>query len=128
MRARGAAQADLQKHLEAAFDPNRFAAYQRATDYSYRQTTAHASRLELPAGTADQVYAVQKEIQDRMRTGPMTPADRAALADEATAKVSALLGPRGFDAYKQNGGQWLQNLTPRPVAPRPAIGTGGGGG
>jgi hypothetical protein len=127
MRARSAAQGELNKQIEAALGPQRYADYQRSTDYSYRQATTLVARLELPHETADQLYAVRKDIEDRMRTAPMPPAQRAALAEEATAKVSALLGPRGFEAYKQNGGQWLQNLVPRPSQPRPAITSPGGG-
>jgi hypothetical protein len=38
----------------------------------------------------------------------------AALAQEATTKISPLLGTRGFEPYKQYGGYWIQSLTPRP--------------
>ena len=127
MRARSAAQGELNKQIEAALGSQRYADYQRSTDYSYRQATTLVARLELPPETADQLYAVRKDIEDRMRTAPILPAQRAALGEEATAKVSALLGPRGFEAYKQNGGQWLQNLVPRPAPPRPAITSPGGG-
>ena len=59
-------------------------------------------------------------------------AQLAALNAEANAKLTTALGQRGFDVYKQNGGQWLQILQPRPAAPAGArggaVGGGGGGG
>ncbi len=125
MRARGVAQGELLKQIETALGSDRFAAYQRATDYGYRQASTLVARLELPPETADQLYTVQKDVQKRMQTiatdRSLPPDQRtqqlAALAEEATTKVTAALGQRGFEAYKQNGGQWLQNLIPRPPAP-----------
>jgi hypothetical protein len=35
----------------------------------------------------------------------------ATLAQEADAKLAPVLGPRGLEAYRQNGGQWLNTLT-----------------
>ena len=37
----------------------------------------------------------------------------AALAEEAKTRISASLGAQGFEAYKQYGGQWMQQLQPR---------------
>jgi hypothetical protein len=50
----------------------------------------------------------------------------AALAEEGATRVSALVGPRGIEAYKQQGGGfWLQNLVPRPGAASTGIITRG---
>ena len=43
----------------------RFEQYQRATDYSFRQTTQLVARLQLPPDTAQKLYAVQKEFEQR---------------------------------------------------------------
>jgi hypothetical protein len=121
MRARSEAQKQLNEDIKAALGPDRYTDYQRATDYNFRQTSQLVSRLELPPETANQVYAVQKDIQQRAtavyQPGPVSPDNRvaqlAALADEAKTKITAVLGDRGFEAYKQYGGSWLQMLQPR---------------
>lgn len=133
MRARSDAQRKLTEDIKAALGPDRALEYERAIDSRYRQATQLVARLELPPENAVGLWNVQKEFEQRMRTtltgaGPMTAADRnqmlATMQQEAVAKVTSLLGgdPSRVDIYKQNGGQWLQNLAPRPVAaPRPAI-------
>jgi hypothetical protein len=137
LNQRAEAQNRLSAQIQAALGDQRYADYLRSSDYNYQQTSRLVARLELPTETATQVYAVQQDLQQRARTvqldRTLAPEDRtaqlAALAAEAQTKVSAALGPNGYEAYKQNGGQWLQNLQPRPVsAPRPAISAGGGGG
>ncbi len=128
MQARSAAQKQLTADIAAALGPDRAADYQRATDYSYRQTSQLVARLELPPETANQVYATQQDLQQRARTVQMdrtlAPADRAAqlssLATEAQTRLTTSLGPQGYDAYRQNGmGSWLQMLAPRPAMPPP---------
>jgi len=123
MRARAEAQKQLNDQILATLGPERGADYQRAIDNNYRQTSQLVARLDLPPESANDVYAVQKDIQQRvtaLRTDPtLSLSDRnqqiAALADEAKAKVTATLGDSGFEAYKQYGGSWLQNLQPRPA-------------
>lgn len=136
-RARSAAQTELNKQFEAALGPERYADYQRSTDYDYRQTTTLVARLELPPETANTLYAVQKEFEQRrndsMRSSlPMDQriAELTALQQEAIARITPLLGnrPTAVQAYQQYGGRWLQNLVPRTAptpAPRPAVGGGG---
>ena len=125
MRARTAAQKQLMDDIKAAVGDQRFADYQRATNSSYRQASQLVGRLELPPETANQVYALQQDLQQRAGTirrsagsAEAAMAELTALAAEAKAKVTAALGDRGFEAYKQNGGQWLQNLAPRPPPPK----------
>jgi hypothetical protein len=118
-KARRDALNQLSSQIAGALGPERYADYQRATDYDYVQTTRLVARLELPPATADQVYAMQKEIQQRVDLirSSAAPEDRnaqlTALAAEAQAKVAAALGPTGFEAYKSNGGQWLQMIASR---------------
>ena len=58
----------------------------------------------------------------------VTPDERAAqlaaLNQEATNKLTQSLGARGFEAYKTNGGYWLQMLQPRSAAGAMNTGTG----
>jgi hypothetical protein len=136
MARRAEAQKQLTQQIQAVLGESRYADYLRSTDSSFQQTSRLVARLELPPESATQVYTVQKEMQERVRalqTDRALPAeDRnaqlAALAGEAQSRIGAVLGPRGYEAYKQYGGTWLQQLQPRPTpAPRPIERTGGGG-
>ena len=125
MKARSDAQKQLTQDINTALGPDRAAEYQRDTDYGYRQATQLVERLELPPDTANQVYATQKDIQQRataLRSDrTLTADDRntqlGGLATEAQTKLTAALGAQGYQAYTQNGmGSWVQNLVPRPPA------------
>lgn len=120
---RSTAQRQLTEQITAALGPVRGADYVRSNDYYFRQTNQLVARLELPAETTTQIWNVKQEIEQRAasirRDQSLPLADRtrqlAALADEANAKVTPLLGgARGLEAYQQNGGSWIQSLTPRP--------------
>jgi hypothetical protein len=121
LRARTQARRDLDEQIKAALGPDRFADYQRATDYNYRQATQLVARLNLPPETANELYSLQKATQEQvinMRRTPATPAERnsqlAAIAHDAEATIAAKLGPSGLEAYKRYGGSWLNNIVPRP--------------
>ncbi len=122
-KARMDAQKALDENLKSALGADRYAEYQRATDYNYRTTTQLVARLELPPETTNQIYAVQKEYQDRARAiyqdSSIPPQDRTAkvqsLLPEIQGKLTPLLTARGYDAYKQYGGSWLQQFQPRPA-------------
>ncbi|HTJ78792.1 MAG TPA: hypothetical protein VL357_07320 [Rariglobus sp.] len=117
---RAAAQTALQDQIKASLGEARYAEYQRAQDGNFQQLANLTDRLELPKETAVAVYDFSKDIQKRaqqIRSDKNLQGDAknqalAALADEANTKVVASLGQRGFDAYKQNGGWWLQNIAP----------------
>lgn len=131
-RQRSEGQKQLQQDIKTLLGPERAQDYERSIDYNYQQASRLVARLELPPETTNQLYAVQKETQARQmeiygdRTLPAQErtAKLTALHEEATAKVTPLLGGnRGLEAYKQYGGSWLQTLVPRP-----AQGAEGGGG
>ena len=135
MRARSEAQKQLNDQIKLALGPERFTEYQRGTDYNFRQTTQLIARLNLPAETANTLYAVQKDFEQRRndlyRAGsgpPGTPAwdnmvqQATALQKEAVARVTPVLGnAQNIQAYKQYGGAWIDSLVPRPppTATRP---------
>ena len=129
---RGEAQRQMNEQIKGMLGPVRGADYERANDFSYRQTSQLVARLELPPETTNQVYAIQKDIQQRMsdafRSGTAA-ADREALlaklAAETQTRVSAVLGPRGYEAYQQYGGSWMQSLRRRPPSPAGAPTTPG---
>jgi len=129
---RNEAQRKLNEQIKAMLGPERGAEFERANDYNYRQAAQLITRLELPTETAAHVWSVKQEIEARAmairRDGSIPRADQTqqltALADEASAKISPLLGgPRGLEAYQQYGGSWLNFLrasvpaTIRPGAP-----------
>jgi hypothetical protein len=116
-RQRSEAQRLLNEQIKIALGPERAADYERSTDFSYQQASRLAERLELPATAAIELWQTQKDILKRYaETGGASPEQNAALAAEAKTKLTALLGPRGFDAYRRNGGEWLRTLEPRPPA------------
>lgn len=117
--------------LQGSLSPERIAEVKLAIDPEYQTINRLVARLELPAATSQTVVALQKDIQqratalrnDRALAPEARNAQLAALADEATTKLTASLTPRGFEAYKTYGGAWVQNLvppTPRPATPPPS--------
>ena len=126
MRERQAHLPDLQAQMAAVLSPERQADYQTSTAPGAQPVGRLVARLELPTSTVGEVLTIQKETQAQataVRTDrTLTPAVRnqalAALADQAAAQLTTKLGTKGLDAYRQNGGAWLQNLVPVQVAPR----------
>ncbi|MEO6568688.1 MAG: hypothetical protein ABIO94_07975 [Opitutaceae bacterium] len=131
------AQKELTAQIAAALG-QRGAEYERTTDNNYRQVYRVVERLELPKEAATQVWETQKDIEQRMtainKTPGITPAaarsEIALLAQEANTRVSAALGERGMEVYRQYGGAWIQNLQNRAAAAGggAAAGAAGGGG
>lgn len=136
MRARSEGQKQHVEQIKIALGLERFAEYQRATDYNYRQTTQLVARLNLPSDTANTLYTIQKDFEQRRndlyRGGGARPGSpewdtlaqqASALQQQAIARITPVLGTaQHVEAYKQYGGSWLSNMVPRP--PRaPARGT-----
>jgi hypothetical protein len=128
-RQRSDAQKLLAEQIKARLAPERAAEYERMTDYNYRRTHQLVTRLELPPETTNQLYAVQKEYEqkrnDMYRAGNRNRDELVAqmtqLQQEAASRVAPLLGgARNVEAYKQYGGSWLNNMVPRPPVARPA--------
>jgi hypothetical protein len=123
-RIRSDAQRKLQDDQRTALGAERYAAYQRATDYDYRQSTQLVARLGLAPETANQLFSLREEIQSRLRSVHTLPAESrtaqlASMATEAQTKITALLGSQGYEAYKSYGGSWLRNFAPPPPPRRP---------
>lgn len=124
---RQAKQKEVDTQIMGMLPPDRATQYQLATDPAYSQINRIVARFDLPPQAALDVVAVQKDVQQRvtaLRTNRELPAAQrteqlTALQQEAQTKIASTLGPRGFEAYKEYGGQWLQNVVPRP-RPTPA--------
>jgi hypothetical protein len=133
-RTRMQARNQLQEDIKATLGPDRYADYERATDYNYRQAAQLVARLNMPPETANDLYAIQKEytqkqrdvMQSMQRTRPANREEAqqrmqamqeqfTALQQEATARISTVFGNNAdaLDAYKTYGGQWIKNLAPR---------------
>ncbi len=99
--------------------PERFAAYQRATDGAYQQTLRIADRFDLPAETAVQVYQMQKEAETQARairddTSRSVEERREilrAIREEAERAIGGVLGPKVFKAYRKFNGGWLTEFS-----------------
>jgi hypothetical protein len=115
-----AAEARYQASLQAAFSPERFAEYQRASGANYRETRAVTRRLGLPEELADQTWEIQRAAQaaaQQLRARPDLDAAsrRAALREvraEAVRSLRVTLGERAFAPYQEYAGGWLQVLVP----------------
>jgi hypothetical protein len=120
-RERQAHQQELLDQVKNVLTPDRMADYKQAIDPQYQMVNRLVARLDLPATAATEVVSVQQDVLQRAGTirsdanlaGDLKNAQLNALADEATGKLTSVLGARGLDAYKQYGGQWIQNLVPR---------------
>lgn len=115
------AQDALMARLASTLGQQRADDLRLALDPKYAGLNRLVSRLDLPLAAAKQVFDVQQDIQQRAAiirdNAALGASERAghlsALAQEASTKIStALGGTRGFEVYKENGGQWLSSLTP----------------
>ncbi len=113
----------MNNQIKGLLTPDQAADYDQAANPAYNQLNKLVGRLDLPLSAAASVAAVQADIQQRVddvrndstlsrgaRNTELT-----ALAQEASDKISTTLGPSGLEAYKTYGGQWLQNIAPRPA-------------
>jgi hypothetical protein len=125
---RAAAEQELETKLRTALGEGRFAEYRRQQDSGFRMAARIAERFGLPAQRAGEVYTLAQETQlrlqvlrsDRTLASEVALQALAALNRETNAKLDALLGAEGAEAYKQtSGGAWLRTMdrVVRPVVP-----------
>jgi hypothetical protein len=126
MRQRSQAQGELNAQIKALLTAERALDYEKATDTSYRQAVAFTTRLQLPPDAANQLWTLQKDTQQRLTAlrsdRNLTPDARnqalVELQQGVVARAAGVLGgPRGLEAYKVNGGQWMQNMVPPTMPP-----------
>jgi hypothetical protein len=123
---RKAADDAMLTQVKAALGDQRAADYQQVMNQQYSMLNRLVSRLDLPLSAAKQVVDIQQDVQqrasavrlDNTTTGAERSAQLGALAQEASAKITNVLGAQGLDAYKQYGGQWLTSLVPRTPPPK----------
>lgn len=128
-RVRREAERRMTEQVQAALGPGRGEEYVRKADFAYVQTDKIVERLQLPRENTDAVMAVARDIATRTRaletdralTEPARTTQKAALYEEASRRLSPLLGgSTGFETYRQYGGYWLDAIKPRPPSAAPA--------
>ena len=110
--ARQKVQAEIDAQLKEKLSEERYAEYVRAKDYNYQRLHQIATRLQLPPERTLAAYEVSTATTKRLRElRSSTPADaekikqeQAALTAETETRLRELLGPTGYEAFKQNTG------------------------
>ncbi len=118
-RARDQAEEALTAEIQKNLGPERYAEYQRAQDTDYRNLLQLGERLDLPADVANKIYSMKMaaervklqvdsnpNLSEEQRTRLMTD-----LARTTSREVQSTMGKTGFQAYQENGGQWLGSLS-----------------
>lgn len=115
--ARTEAQRRLNEEISSVLGEDAIAAYRRENDGDLKALNALQTRLNLPAGATDQVYALRDtyaaQSQAINANTALTPAQRreqlTALAAQAKAEAAAKLGTEGAEAYAQRS-TWIGML------------------
>jgi len=118
LKARQEAERRLQEDILAVVGESNFAAAQRMADQEFKALTALEKRLNLPTGTADQLYASRDAYALQSRQISENPslsnqervAQLTSLAGQATANLRATLGKEGAEAYIQQA-SWINMLS-----------------
>ena len=116
-----AAKDAVDRQIRATLGDARYGDYVRAQDDNFRGVTTLVHRLALPPATANQLYDLEHRTRRQAEalqnnaalTAESRQAQLAALNEATTAALTATLGPRGAEAYRQNVGEWLKILQPR---------------
>jgi hypothetical protein len=108
--------------IKAALGETRYADYERVTDQGFQRAREITARLNLPAENATSAYQLGRDMQrraDELRaattmSGDERKAAMASLAQEANARLEALLTPDGAKVYKSGGNSsWLRAIEAR---------------
>ena len=119
------AEVELNAQIKNLLPSERLTEYAITTDPFYSRIDALVQEAHLPATATAHVVTAQRDFAQRgtaiKENRNLTSADResqlSALAQEATIRLTTLLGPHAFATYKQNGGP-LNSLLNRPPAKR----------
>jgi len=113
------AEQQLEPKFAAALGPERYADYQEKTDAAWLFTTRLVNASGLPASTAPQLIAIQREFerraeavrQDSSLDAGQRAAHFSALGKEATARLLSPLGEKVLTDYRRGAvGNWLNRL------------------
>lgn len=96
----------------------RYQLYERSQDWSYERLIAVTERLDIPRERVDAVYDLKDFLESEkgeLRENPEL-SDEAQdeavreLEEEVREGLTELLGERGLEVYRDNGGNWLQQM------------------
>jgi hypothetical protein len=121
-----AAKDAVDRQIRTALGDARYGDYVRAQDENFGRVTALVQRLALPPATANRLYDLEHRTRhqadalqnDAALSAELRNAQLAALTASTAAALTATLGPRGAEAYRQNTGEWLKILQPRRIPGR----------
>jgi len=122
---RKAAQPNLDRQIEAALGPTRYAEFQVANDINMSATRATMERIGLPPEHAAALVIIQRDAKTRAElirndhslTSGQRDEQLAALQKKATDKASSILGTaENLDMFQRTAGQWLGKLV-KPTNP-----------
>ncbi len=116
----------LQQQLEGVLSPERLADFALANDPAHSTVARLTARLGLPLTATRQVIAVQQEVQPQLAAlranRQLTPQEREVqlqqVLNDASERITETLGPQGYEAYLEYGGQWLRSRTAPPSVNR----------
>lgn len=127
MEARQKLQAETDAAMKALLPPERFADYQRSSDFDYKRFYEITKRLELPRESATAAYALKTAIEEKRSQIQRDPAMRdptarnealTGLVQDAEAGLKRILGESGYQAYVMSQGNFVLRIKPRVTAPR----------
>ena len=121
-----AAKDAVDRQIRTALGDARYGDYVRAQDENFGRVTALVQRLALPPATANRLYDLEHRTRhqadalqnDAALSAELRNAQLAALTASTAAALTATLGPRGAEAYRQNTGEWPKILQPRRIPGR----------
>jgi hypothetical protein len=110
--------ATVHLQIEAALGPERYADYVQASNPQHQDLNRLVVRLDLPLSAARQVVALREDVSrqaatlraNRDLTLEQRNAQLSALANQTSARLTSVLGVRGFEVYQVVGGHWLEGL------------------
>jgi hypothetical protein len=122
-------QAAFEAQVKALLGPGRFADYQRAQDFKFRETFEFTERNQLPQAAAIRVYEARRnaeaQLNEIQKDGTLSPEERAAALTVLKAAtmntISSALGG-SYHNYLEGPGQWLDALV-QPPEPQTQGGT-----
>jgi hypothetical protein len=109
-----------QDQLKAALGDDRYAEYQRCKDPNYQSLLRIGERFDLSRAVASEVYDLRAGVEAQrwqVQTNAQLSIEQRqawlqALRDQTSAAVASLMGEKGFTAYLEHGGWWIQQLAP----------------
>jgi tetratricopeptide (TPR) repeat protein len=131
-KKRSEAEAARQEQMKSILGDQRYADYQRETDFQFKALSKVADRQGLPKESAVQVWDMKKVAEqeaNRVRSdSSLNPQQRQAALQAVRAEtersISKVLGDDGFGSYKkQNGAWWLNGISQESSTKVPAVQT-----